>query len=285
MFELPRIPLGEWVDFIVRDVLQAYLGWFFRLVRETSGWVIEGTESLLLLLPALVFVALAALVAWRLRSGAFAWFTGLAFLLVHSMGLWEDTMQTLALVLVATLIAVAIGVPIGVAAARNDAFSKVARPVLDFMQTLPAFVYLIPAIMFFRVGVTPGLVATLVFAIPPGVRFTELGIRQVDREVIEAATAFGSRPSQTLTRVQIPLALPTIMGGINQVIMLALSMVVIAGMVGAPGLGALVFRAITRLNIGLGAEAGLAVVIVAIFLDRVTSSLGRRAEAQAAGSH
>jgi glycine betaine/proline transport system permease protein len=183
-------------------------------------------------------------------------------------------MQTLALVLVAAVIAAAIGVPLGVLAARHRAVSVAVRPVLDVMQTLPVFVYLIPAVFFFGVGVVPGVVATILFAIPPGVRLTELGIRQVDREVVEAAQAFGSRPGQVLREVQLPLALPSIMAGVNQVIMLALSMVVTAGLLGAAGLGAVVVRAVTQLDVASGVEGGLAVVLLAVFLDRLTASFG-----------
>jgi glycine betaine/proline transport system permease protein len=183
-------------------------------------------------------------------------------------------MQTLALVLVAAVIATAVAVPIGILAARHRAVSVVVRPVLDFMQTTPVFVYLIPAVFFFGVGVVPGVVATILFAIPPGVRLTELGIRQVDREVVEAAQAFGARPGQVLREVQLPLALPSIMAGVNQVIMLALSMVVTAGLLGAAGLGAVVVRAVTQLDVGSGFEGGLAVVLLAVFLDRLTAAFG-----------
>src|SRR5680860_810541 len=176
---------------------------------------------------------------------------------------------------------VLISIPLGIAATRSELVSTILRPVLDFMQTMPAFVYLIPAITFFGIGKVPGVVATVVFAMPPAVRLTELGIRQVDKEVVEAGEAFGSSPLQILTRIQIPLALPTIMAGVNQVIMLALSMVVIAGIVGAGGLGAVVIRGITRLQVGLGFEGGLAVVILAIFLDRITAAFSERSVDQA----
>lgn len=276
--EMPRIPVGDWVEAIVA-FLRNNLGWLFDALRTLMVAAIDNLESLLALPPPLIFALLAGLLGWRLRSAAFGVFSVLAFLLVDGMNLWSQMIDTLSLIIIATVVAVAIGIPVGIAAARNDLVSTIARPVLDFMQTLPAFVYLIPAITFFAIGKVPGLVATLVFSIPPGVRFTELGIRQVDKEVIEAAHAFGASPNQTLTRVQIPLATPTIMGGVNQVIMLALSMVVIAGMVGAGGLGGAVFRSITRLNIGLGFESGISVVILAIFLDRITATLGTRSEA------
>jgi ABC-type proline/glycine betaine transport system permease subunit len=175
---------------------------------------------------------------------------------------------------VAAVIATAVAVPIGILAARHRAVSVVVRPVLDFMQTTPVFVYLIPAVFFFGVGVVPGVVATILFAIPPGVRLTELGIRQVDREVVEASQAFGARPGQVLREVQLPLALPSIMAGVNQVIMLALSMVVTAGLLGAAGLGAVVVRAVTQLDVGSGFEGGLAVVLLAVFLDRLTAAFG-----------
>jgi ABC-type proline/glycine betaine transport system permease subunit len=174
-------------------------------------------------------------------------------------------------------VALVIGLPLGIIAARSDRFSGLIKPVLDLMQTMPSLVYLIPAIVFFGIGQVPGVVATVVFAMPPSVRLTELGLRQVDAEVVEAGEAFGASPMKILTRVQIPLALPTIMAGVNQVIMLALSMVVIAGMVGAGGLGAVIFRGVTRLDVGLGFEGGLSIVIIAVFLDRITAAFGDRA--------
>ena len=191
------------------------------------------------------------------------------------MAQWENTMETLALVFVATVVALVIAIPLGVMAARWDRFSRVVRPVMDLMQTMPAFVWLVPMVTLFSIGVSAGLVATVIFALPPGVRLTELGIRQVDPEVVEAGHAFGATPRQVLRETQLPLALPTVMAGVNQVIMLALSMAVIAGLVGAPGLGSEVTSAISRLDIGLGFEAGLSVVILAIYLDRVTSGFGR----------
>ena len=192
------------------------------------------------------------------------------------MDVWVSAMQTFALVLVAALIAIVIAVPLGILMARNSAARAVLRPVLDFMQTMPAYVYLIPAIIFFGIGVVPGVVA--IFSLPPGVRFTELGIRGVDAERVEAGQAFGATPGQILRGIQLPLAAPTIMGGINQVIMLSLSMAVIAGIAGADGLGKDVVAAISTLNVPMGVEAGLGVVILAIFLDRVTSALGTPAE-------
>ncbi|MEU9160765.1 glycine betaine ABC transporter substrate-binding protein [Streptomyces sp. NPDC048424] len=214
--------------------------------------------------------------AWWLRgllAGLLA-FAGLA--LIDSVGLWSDAMSTLSLVLVATLVTLVFAIPLGIWASRSDRVSAVLRPVLDFMQTMPAMVYLIPGIIFFGVGVVPGIIATIIFSLPPGVRMTELGIRQVDAELVEAAEAFGTTPRDTLFRVQLPLALPTIMAGINQVIMLGLSMVVIAGMVGGGGLGGAVYRAIGNVDIGLGFEAGISIVILAMYLDRMTGALGRQ---------
>jgi ABC-type proline/glycine betaine transport system permease subunit len=190
-------------------------------------------------------------------------------------------MDTLALVLVASAIAVIISVPTGIWAARNDTVSRLVRPVLDFLQTMPAFVYLIPAIIFFGVGVVPGMIATILFALAPGVRLTELGIRGVDAEVVEAGQAFGATRGRILRQIQLPLALPSIMAGVNQVIMLSLSMVVIAGIVGAGGLGGEITRAIGRINVGLGFEAGVAIVILAMMLDRMTSALADKGGARA----
>ena len=276
MPELPRTPVGDWIDTGV-DWLTDNAGWLFDAISTALGWLIDNLESALTWPNALVLILGLGLFAWWIRSAAFGVFTVLAFGLIESMRLWDDTMSSLSLVLVASVIAILIGVPIGIATSRNPLVSTLVRPVLDLMQTMPSFVHLIPAIVFFGIGQVPGVVATVVFAMPPAVRFTELGIRQVDAEVVEAGHAFGAAPSQVLTRIQLPLALPTIMAGINQVIMLALSMVVISGIVGAGGLGAVVFRGIARLDVGLGFEGGLAVVVLAIFLDRTTSGVSDRA--------
>jgi glycine betaine/proline transport system permease protein len=276
MPELPRFPLGRYADDVI-DWMVDELGAVFDLVSALFSFLIDRLHTVLTLPHPFVFAALAGLLALWLRGWGFAGFTVLSLLLIQSMGLWPSTMATLALILVATIIAVAVGIPVGILASRSRAVSVAIRPVLDFMQTLPVFVYLLPAVFFFGIGTVPGLVATVVFATPPGVRLTELGIRGVDPEVVEAARAFGASKNQILLRVQIPLALPAIMQGVNQVIMLGLSMVVIAGMIGATGLGTDVVRSITRLNIGLGVESGLAVVILAIILDRITSFMRDRA--------
>jgi glycine betaine/proline transport system permease protein len=271
---VPDIPLGQWVADLI-DWLLATVPWLFDAVSAVMQVLVDGLTGALATPPPIVWIVVFTLIALLVRGWGLALYTVLAFLLVVSLELWVETMQTLALVLVAAVIATAIGVPIGILAARNRAVSVVVRPVLDSMQTTPVFVYLIPAVFFFGVGVVPGVVATILFAIPPGVRLTELGIRQVDREVVEAAHAFGARPGQILREVQLPLALPSIMAGVNQVIMLALSMVVTAGLLGAAGLGAVVVRAVTQLDVASGFEGGLAVVLLAIFLDRLTAAFGQ----------
>jgi glycine betaine/proline transport system permease protein len=272
---MPRINVGIWFENAV-TWLTDNLSWLFDAVGSALDSAVSGLSGLLLWPPALALIAVLAVVAFWLRGWRFALFTLLGLALIDSMRQWEPAMETLALVLVASVIAVAAAIPVGIAAARSDSLSRGLRPVLDLMQTMPAFVYLIPAIFFFSIGPVPGVVATVVFALPPGVRLTELGIRGVDHEMVEAGEAFGSTPWRILTRVQLPLAMPTVMAGVNQVIMLALSMVVIAGMVGAGGLGNVVLNGIQRLEVATGFEGGLAVVILAIFLDRITSSLGDR---------
>lgn len=223
----------------------------------------------------LIVAALLAGLAYAVAGWRVALFSVLGFLLIISMESWENAMSSLALILVATLVAILVSLPIGVLAAQSSKVSTVVKPVLDFMQTLPAFVYLLPAIAFFSIGTVPGVIATVIFAMPPGVRLTELGIRQVDKELVEAGEAFGAPDLQILRRIQLPLALATIMAGINQIIMLSLSMVVIAGMVGAGGLGNDVYTGIAQGDVPVGFEGGIAVVILAIFLDRLTGAVTR----------
>lgn len=225
--------------------------------------------------PAMLIAVMAAL-AWLLAGNGVAIFSVAGLALVWSMGLWLPTVESLALALAATLFALITGIPLGIAAARSAWADKALRPFLDLMQTMPAFVYLIPAVIFFGLGEVPGAMATLIFSMPPAVRLTTLGIRQVPREIVEAAQAFGATPAQMLIKAQLPIALPTILAGVNQTIMLSLSMVVIAGMIGAGGLGSVVLGGITQMKLGIGFEGGLAVVILAIYLDRVTQALGRK---------
>jgi glycine betaine/proline transport system substrate-binding protein len=270
-----RLPLGDRVTDAV-NFLTEHGKPVFSAISDVVGGVVHGLAHVLNAPPSLALAALVAMACWWLRGLAAGVLAFAGLILIDSLGQWNAAMETLALVLVSSVAALIVGIPLGVLSARVPAVSTVARPVLDFMQTMPAFVYLIPAISFFGLGEVPGVVATMIFAIPPGARLTELGIKQVDRETVEAAEAFGTPPGRVLTRVQLPLALPTIMTGVNQVIMLSLSMVVVAGMVGAEGLGANVFGAITQYNLGAGAESGLAVVVLAIILDRMTSALGTR---------
>lgn len=272
---MPRLPLGDWVDGGV-DRLQSHLSWLFDAISSVVTGMYDGIDAALSAPEPLLFAGILAVVAWWLRGLLAGGLAFAGFALIDSVELWDDAMSTLSLVLVATIVTLVIAVPLGIWASRSKAVSASIRPVLDFMQTMPAMVYLIPGIIFFGVGVVPGIIATIVFALPPGVRMTELGIRQVDKELVEAAEAFGTTPRNTLVRVQLPLALPTIMAGINQVIMLGLSMVVIAGMVGGGGLGGAVYRAIGNVDIGLGFEAGVSIVILAMYLDRMTGALGRQ---------
>jgi ABC-type proline/glycine betaine transport system permease subunit len=273
--ELPRVPVGDWFDGLV-TWLTDNVAWLFDAIGAAVEGAVDGLTAGLTAPPALVLTVVFALLALFLRGWKLGLFTLVGFGLIESMELWEPAMDSLALVLVAALVSVLVSIPLGIAAARNDVVSRVVRPVLDLMQTMPAFVYLIPAIFFFSIGVVPGVVATVIFALPPGVRLTELGIRGVDAEMVEAGEAFGTPPGRILTRIQIPLAMPSIMAGINQLIMLSLSMVVIAGMVGAGGLGNEVLEGIQRVDIAQGFEGGLAVVVLAIFLDRITVALGDR---------
>lgn len=273
--QLPHVPLGDVVANVV-TYLEDNVGPLFDFVVVVVSGAVNGLAAALSFLPQLAMVVLFSLLALWVRGWRFALFTLIGFGLIDSVDEFPSAMQSLSLVVVSSVVAVAIAIPVGILAARNHRVSQTVRPVLDLMQTLPPFVYLIPVLLFFSIGVTSGVVATIVFALPPGVRLTELGIRQVDKEIVEAGEAFGSPSRRILTDIQIPLAMPSIMAGVNQVIMLALSMVVISGMVGSPGLGSDVYQAVTRVQLGPGVEAGLSVVILAVYLDRLTAVLSDR---------
>lgn len=270
-----RIPVGHWAEEAVNFLLD-HGNAFFHQFSSSLYWIVSGLEHGLSAPPASASIVVIALLAWwsaGWRAGLFA-LAGLA--LAVNMGLWHSTVVTLSLVICSELLVVLIGFPLGVLSGVSDTAERSLRPLLDLMQTMPAFVYLIPAVMLFGLGLVPGVISTFIFSIPPLIRLTSLGIRQVPRELTEASEAFGGTRRQTLWKVQIPVALPTILAGLNQSLMLGLSMVVIAAMIGAGGLGKDVLEGITRLQVGSGFEAGLAVVILAIVLDRITQGLGRR---------
>ncbi|GAB3239005.1 proline/glycine betaine ABC transporter permease [Glycomyces halotolerans] len=272
---LPDMPFGDWLESFVR---WARIAWspMFDGIESTLDTLFSGTAEALLWLPSGLMVLIFAGIAYAAKGWKLALGVGAMMFLAAWMPYWEDTMYTLAMIIVSAVIATALAIPLGIAASESRTVSAAVRPVLDLMQTTPAFVYLIPAVMFVGIGVVPGIIATIIFAMPPGVRLTELGLRQVDKEVVEAGQAFGATPNRILARIKLPLALPTIMAGLNQVIMLALSMVVIAGLVGGGGLGGVIASSLGRLDMAAGFNAGLAVVFLAVFLDRVTQGLSDR---------
>lgn len=249
-------------------------------VFEAFSWLIQGIVQLFSVVfqfpPALLLILLFGLLALWLGKWPFALFTVLGLFLIFNLGYWQETMDTLALVVTSAFISIVFGIPLGILSAQKKLAEKILTPILDFMQTMPAFVYLIPSVIFFGLGVVPGVMASVIFAVPPTIRLTNLGIQQVAGDLIEASDAFGSTPGQKLLKVQLPLAIPSIMAGINQTIMLSLSMVVIASMIGAQGIGAVVYRAVTQIKTGQGFEAGLAIVILAIILDRMTQNIVKR---------
>ena len=268
------IPLGRWVDQAVHYLLDHDASTFDSIGKAIEGFAALVEHSLQAIPMWALIAFFVAIGLWRV-GWRFAIFTTLSLLLIDATGFWDQTVVTLGLTLSSTLISLAFGIPLGIWTAKNRHVSMVVRPVLDLMQTMPAFVYLIPAAMLFGLGRVPGILSTVIFAMPPAVRLTSLGIRHVDREIVEAGQAFGCTSWQLLHKVQFPNALPSIMQGVNQTIMLALSMVIIASMVGAGGLGNDVLASIQRLDIGLGFESGLSVVLLAIILDRITESFGR----------
>lgn len=272
---IPRFPMAELIDRGLNWLTRNF-AFVTKGISNVAGKGIAEITHLLLITPPWVTIAVIGLIGWRIAGRRVAIMSALGLSLLWNVGLWGPTMSTLTLVFFSTAVAVAIGMPLGIVAALSKRVDRLMTPILDFMQTMPAFVYLIPAIPFFGLGAVSAMFATVIFAVPPSIRLTTLGIRQVPPELIEAADAFGSTPGQKLVKVQLPLAVPTIMAGINQTIMLALSMVVIAAMIGAGGLGGEVWRAIQRLKPGMGFQAGLGVVILAMILDRITQRIGQK---------
>ena len=272
MYPIPKLPVADWVE-SATNWLTVTLSGLFGAIQNGGSIFMNGITNLLLLIPPFAFILIVAVLAYfmnkkQLSLSAFA-LVGLGYIL--NQGLWSELMNTVTLVLVSSLVSIIIGVPLGIWSAKNKTVHNILKPILDFMQTMPAFVYLIPAVAFFGIGIVPGTFASVIFALPPTVRFTELGIKQISTELVEAADAFGSTGKQKLFKVELPLAKSTIMAGVNQTVMLALSMVVTASMIGAPGLGRQVLTALQRASVGSGFVSGLAIVILAILIDRLTN--------------
>jgi glycine betaine/proline transport system permease protein len=272
---IPTIPLAEWTETAVDWITDNFDG-AFDILDSAIDLVVGSLEYVLLAAPALLMVAILGVIALLLAGWRVALFTVLGLVFVISLDLWEASMQTLALVLAATVVALIIGIPIGIIAAKVGTVEAAARPILDIAQTMPAFVYLVPTVVLLGIGAGPALIATVVFAMPPAVRLTMLGIQQVPKDTVEAAHAFGATPWQTLFKVELPLSLKTIMAGVNQVIMLSLSMVVIAGLAGAGGLGEPVVAGLSQLDVGVSFVGGVGIVVIAIMLDRITRALARQ---------
>jgi glycine betaine/proline transport system permease protein len=270
---IPQIPIAKWVNGAISWIIGNFGGAFDVLNSAIEG-VVNGLSFLLTVPPTLVMIAILVVIAFFLSGWRIALFAVLGLLLVVSLGLWNLTMTTLSLILVATTVCLAIGIPIGIVAAKSRRLEEISLPILDLMQTMPAFVYLVPFVFLLGLGAGPALLATVIFATPPAVRLTMLGIQQVPKETVEAAHAFGSTPMQTLFKVELPLSLSSIRAGVNQTIMLSLSMVVIAGLVGFEGLGKPVVEGLQQLNVGLAFEGGIGIVVLAIVLDRVTRGIG-----------
>ena len=277
MKEFPdvRIPIGDVVENFI-DFLAMNFDAFFDFIFVISSSMIKGLEAGLLAIPWWIFIIIIFLLGWYFTNLYGGLLFGFFIFLIGTFDLWPETMTTISIVLISVILSLLIGIPLGVATAFSKSLSTIMRPVLDAMQTMPSFVYLIPVIFFFPLGNVPAVIATIIYALPPVIRLTELGIRNVDKEVVESAQSFGSSTSQMLMKVQLPQALPTIMAGVNQTTMMALSMAVVGSMVGAQGLGERVLYAINRIDISLGFEAGISIVFLAIIIDRITGGIANR---------
>ncbi|MCG8529845.1 MAG: proline/glycine betaine ABC transporter permease [Desulfovibrionales bacterium] len=274
MFEEQLIPLDMWINDAINWLVENHRALFMKLkwpVEQTLTAIEHGLNAL----HPLVVIAVVALIAWRMAGKRLSFFSVLSLVFIGLLGLWADTMTTLAMVLSSVIFCVLAGVPVGIYAGKSDRFEKIIRPILDAMQTTPSFVYLVPIVMLFSIGNAAGVLATIIFALPPIIRLTSLGIRHVPKELVEAAQAFGATNFQVLIKVQIPLAMPTILAGLNQTIMMALSMVVVAALIGAGGLGSPVILGLNTLDIGVAAIGGIGIVLMAVMLDRITQAAAK----------
>ncbi|PMW99597.1 proline/glycine betaine ABC transporter permease ProW [Pseudomonas sp. FW215-R2] len=281
-FQSLNIPLGSWVETALKYLVHNFRD-VFRSIRWPVDQVLDGVQWGLLSLPPTVFIIIAGLISWQIGGKRIAIFSVATLTGLGLIGVWSDAMVTLALVLTSLLFCAVIGIPLGILCARSDRTEMIIRPVLDAMQTLPAFVYLVPVVMLFGIGNVPGVIVTIIFSVAPLVRLTNLGIRQVPADKVEAARAFGCTPMQMLMKVQLPLAAPTMMAGLNQTLMLSLSMVVVASMISVGGLGLMVLSGIGRLDMGLASVGGAGLVLLAVFLDRLTQAMGERSSDLATG--
>ncbi|MFY3791180.1 ABC transporter permease [Ureibacillus sp. MALMAid1270] len=271
---IPSIPVAKSTE-IVMDWLTDTFAGFFDVIKESGKFSMECVTDILEWIPPILFILIIAVIAFfaTKRKFGLAIFSIVGLLFIYNQGLWEELMNTITLVLFASILAIIIGIPLGILMSKSKFAEATIQPLLDFMQTMPGFVYLIPAVAFFGIGVVPGVFASIIFALPPVVRFTNLGIRQVPKELVEAADSYGSTGWQKLYKVELPIAMPTIMAGVNQTVLLSLSMVVIASMIGAPGLGREVLSALQQAKVGNGFVAGVSLVILAIIFDRLTQSI------------
>lgn len=271
-FETYTIPLDDWINETLNFIVDRFRP-LFQTISLPIRWILQNIASFFGIIPPVIFILVVTLVAWKWAGKKNAVYSLISLSLIGLIGVWEQAMVSLALVITAVIFCLVAGIPLGIICAKSDRLERIIRPVLDIMQTLPSFVYLVPVVMLFGIGEVPGVIATIIFAIPPLIRLTNLGIRQVSSEVIEAAISFGATPWQLLWSVQIPLAMPTILAGVNQAILMALSMSVITSMIAVEGLGQMVLQGVGRLNVGLAAIGGLGIVLLAIMLDRLTQAI------------
>ena len=277
MNNIPTIPLVNFIDNLV-EWLRVHASFIFNPIRDFINFTVELFIKIFSIFPPLLFIVIIAFLAYYLtkKIKGITIFSILSLLLIWNLGYWDDMIITLSIVVTSALLAIIIGVPLGIWTSKSKRVEKVIMPLLDFMQTMPAFVYLIPAVSFFGIGMAPGVISSVIFAMPPAVRMTNLGIKEVPNDLVEAADSFGSTPRQKLFELELPMAKPSIMAGINQTLMLTLSMVVVASMIGAPGLGNVIYTSVSRNDVGVGFASGIAIVILAVILDRLTQALSKK---------